>query len=401
MGATPGDDDEQRLRKTLLVSISILILPISLVWGGLYLVLGQPVGWIPLGYFAISVVALVVFSRTRDLAMLLRVELLDILLAPTVSAVPLGGFAGSSAVGLWGFLAPIGALVFNGPRSGLRWFVAWAAVFLGAGIAGEFARNGGPLALPSWFTNTMLGLNVSVASIVVFTLMALFVGQRQEALAALRIEQDKAESLLLNVLPRSIADRLRSEPQTIADHFDEATILFADVVNFTPFAQRLSAEQVVTTLDGLFSRFDDLAERYDLEKIKTIGDCYMVAAGVPKPRADHARAIARMALDMVAVMTAADEIGKLGLELRVGINSGPVVAGVIGRKRFLYDMWGDAVNIASRMESHGTPGRIQVTAATHELLKDGFVFEHRGEVQVKGKGDMDTWYLVAAASPAA
>src|SRR5262249_30541889 len=154
------------------------------------------------------------------------------------------------------------------------------------------------------------------------------------ALAALRIEQDKAENLLLNVLPRSIADRLKSEPQTIADHYDEATILFADVVDFTPFSERLQPSQVVGTLDSLFSRFDELAERYGLEKIKTIGDCYMAAAGVPTPRKDHARAIACMALDMLDVMKAHDEVGNLGLELRIGINSGPVVAGVIGRKRF-------------------------------------------------------------------
>ena len=153
-------------------------------------------------------------------------------------------------------------------------------------------------------------------------------------------------------------------------------------------------------LDHLFSHFDALAERYGLEKIKTIGDCYMVAAGLPIGRPDHAQAIAHMALDMLETMRANDPIGRLGLELRVGINSGPVVAGVIGRKRFLYDMWGDAVNIASRMESHGTPGHIQVTNATHDLLKDGFVFEHRGPVEVKGKGEMDTWYLVGAVDPA-
>lgn len=396
IGADPADDDDQRLRKALLVAISILILPISLMWGSLYLALGSPVGIVPYVYFGVSVVALIVFARTRNVMLLLRIELVNILLAPTLSAIPLGGFVGSSAVGLWGFLAPIGALVFIGAGGGIAWFAAWLVVFLGSGVIGEILRNGGPLPMPAWFTTTMLGLNVSVASVVVFTLMVVFVAQRQDALMALRIEQDKAENLLLNILPRSIAERLKSEPQTIADHYDEATILFADVVDFTPFAQRLSATQVVGTLDSLFTRFDELAERYGLEKIKTIGDAYMVAAGVPIPRTDHARAIACMALDMLAVMKAHDEVGRLGLELRVGINSGPVVAGVIGRKRFLYDMWGDAVNIASRMESHGTPGHIQVTNATHDLLEAEFIFEHRGPVEVKGKGAMDTWYLVGA-----
>src|SRR5206468_11595902 len=171
---------------------------------------------------------------------------------------------------------------------------------------------------------------------------------------------------------------LKADTRTIADQFGAASILFADVVDFTPLADRLPPTEVVGVLDHLFSHFDDLAERYEVEKIKTIGDCYMVAAGVPSPRADHARAIALMALDMREAMHSEDGVGRLGLEIRIGINSGPVVAGVIGRKRFLYDLWGEAVNMASRMESHGTSGQIQVTRATYELLKDEFELERRG-----------------------
>jgi class 3 adenylate cyclase len=158
---------------------------------------------------------------------------------------------------------------------------------------------------------------------------------------------------------------------------------------------------VVGVLDQLFGHFDTLVEKYGLEKIKTIGDAYMVAAGIPTPRPDHARALALLALDMVDAVRSRDAVGNLGFELRVGINSGPVVAGVIGRKRFLYDLWGDAVNMASRMESHGTPGRIQITEATHELLKDDFECEPRGSIAVKGKGEMDTWYLIGPRVPAA
>jgi guanylate cyclase len=240
----------------------------------------------------------------------------------------------------------------------------------------------------------MLALNVTVGGTIVFTLLAVFARQRREAVAALRVEQAKAESLLLNILPRSIAERLKVETRTIADQFSSASILFADVADFTPLAERLPPTEVVALLDRLFSHFDVLAERYELEKIKTIGDCYMVAAGVPLPRSDHARVLARMALDMQEAMSSLDEIGQLGLELRVGINSGPVVAGVIGRKRFLYDLWGDAVNTASRMESHGTSGRIQITRATKELLADEFVCEPRGPIPVKGKGEIEAWYLV-------
>jgi guanylate cyclase len=199
---------------------------------------------------------------------------------------------------------------------------------------------------------------------------------------------------LLNILPRSIADRLKADTRTIADHVNSVSILFADVVDFTPLAERLPPAEVVGVLDHLFSHFDGLAERHGLEKIKTIGDCYMVAAGVPTPRSDHAHALAQMALDMQAAMRSVDEVRELGLELRIGINSGPVVAGVIGRKRFLYDLWGDAVNTASRMESHGTSGRIQITRATKELLEDEFVCEPRGTISLKGKGETETWYLV-------
>jgi guanylate cyclase len=190
----------------------------------------------------------------------------------------------------------------------------------------------------------MLGLNIAVGGTIVFTLLAVFARQRRDA-------QARADNLLLNILPRSIADRLKAETRTIADQFSSASILFADVVDFTPLAERLPPAEVVGVLDHLFSHFDVLAERHGLEKIKTIGDCYMVAAGVPSPRPDHARALALMALDMQAAMRTVDEIGHLGLELRVGINSGPVVAGVIGRKRFLYDLWGDAVNTASSSAS--------------------------------------------------
>jgi adenylate cyclase len=393
IGADPRDDEDLRARKALLVLISVLILPIAAIWGGLYLAFGSPVGVVPLVYLAVLLAAIVMFSRTGNFARLLRVNQVDILFAPTLSMIPLGGFIAAGGVGLWGILAPLGALVFSNVRSAARWYVAYVVVFLGSGIAGEVI---GPIwdPPPDWFTSIMLALNIAVGGTMVFTLLALFAKQRSEALAALRVEQEKAENLLLNILPESIADRLKAENQPIADQFGSASILFADVVDFTPWSERLSPDEVVGCLDHLFSHFDDLAERHGLEKIKTIGDCYMVAAGVPEPRPDHARALALMALDMLEAMRAEGEAGHLGLELRIGINSGPVVAGVIGRKRFLYDLWGDAVNTASRMEHFGTPGRIQITRATYELLTDVFECEPRGTIAVKGKGEIETWYLV-------
>ena len=269
----------------------------------------------------------------------------------------------------------------------------WLALFLGSGLAAILL--GGESPLPEWFSSLMLALNISVSGVIVFTLLALFAKQRQDALTGLRSAQERAENLLLNILPGSIAERLKKSPQTIADQFPTASVLFADVVDFTPRSDGLTATEVVGLLDRLFGEFDTLAERYGLEKIKTIGDAYMVASGVPDPRPDHARVLALLALDMVAATRSDGAVGDLDLVLRIGINSGPVVAGVIGRKRFLYDLWGDAVNTASRMESQGTPDRIQITRATYELLKDEFDCEYRGTVPVKGKGDMETWYLLA------
>ena len=393
VGADPLDDEDLRARKALLVQISVLILPVSALWGALYLAFGSPVGVVPLVYFGVLLGAIVVFSRTRDFPWFLRVGQVAILLAPTLSMIPLGGFLDAGGVGFWGILAPLGALVFSDVRSAVRWYVALLVVFLGSGFAGEII---GPVwdPLPVWFTSTMLALNIAVGGTIMFILLAVFAKQRREALAALRQEQEKAEDLLLNILPRSIADQLKAETQPIADHFGSASILFADVADFTPWSERLPPAEVVGYLDHLFSHFDELAEQYGVEKIKTIGDCYMVAAGVPTPRSDHARALALMALDMVEAMREHEVFGHLGLELRAGINSGPVVAGVIGKKRFLYDLWGDAVNTASRMESHGTPGRIQITRATYDLLADEFECEPRGTIDVKGKGEIEAWYLI-------
>jgi adenylate cyclase len=390
IGADPHDDEDTRAAKSLLVLISVLILPVSLLWSVLYLSFGSPVGWVPLGYFVVLLSSIIVFSRTRGFETFLRVGQVAILLAPTVSMAPLGGFLAAGGVGLWGILAPLGALVFGEVRNAARWYVGWAVVFLGSGIVGELVGGVSPT-VPRWFTSTMLALNVTVGGTIVFTLLAVFARQRRDA-------QARADNLLLNILPRSIAERLKVETRTIADQFSSASILFADVVDFTPLSERLPPTEVVTLLDHLFSHFDELAERYGVEKIKTIGDCYMVAAGVPAPRPDHARVLALMALDMQAAMRSEDEIGHRGLELRVGINSGPVVAGVIGRKRFLYDLWGDAVNTASRMESHGSSGRIQITRATKELLADEFVCEPRGTITVKGKGEIEAWYLVGRRS---
>jgi len=297
IGADPRDDQELRQKKTLLVLLAVLIAPVSVIWGILYLALGSWVGIAPLVYCAISVASLVVFARTKSFRFLLAVQLLDILVAPTAGGQMLvGGFLPSGAVGLWGILAPMGALVFLDVRQAVRWFVAFLFVFLLTGILGEVLFADADL--PLWFTSTMLALNIVGAASIAFMLLATFAHQRNEALVALRVEQEKSEALLVNVLPGSIAARLKATDRTIADHFDATSILFADVVDFTPLSQRLPPAEMVDILDRLFSHFDTLVERHGLEKIKTVGDCYMAAAGVPDPHEDHARRAALVALDM-------------------------------------------------------------------------------------------------------
>ncbi|MEG3881123.1 adenylate/guanylate cyclase domain-containing protein [Microcoleus sp. herbarium7] len=214
-----------------------------------------------------------------------------------------------------------------------------------------------------------------------------------ETLKALQYQQEQSESLLLNILPEEIANRLKRGDSTIADTFADVTVLFADIVGFTQLSSQVSPTQLVALLNDIFSTFDNLAERHGLEKIKTIGDAYMVVGGLPIPRADHAVAIAEMALDMLDAIAEFSHTHNQNLSIRIGINTGPVVAGVIGIKKFIYDLWGDTVNTASRMESHGKPGCIHVTSTTYQLLQEKYFFESRGAIEVKGKGKMNTYLL--------
>ncbi|GMQ86671.1 MAG: hypothetical protein BMS9Abin07_2259 [Acidimicrobiia bacterium] len=208
-------------------------------------------------------------------------------------------------------------------------------------------------------------------------------------------ERAESERLLLNILPEPVAQRLKSEPGVIADRYESASVLFADIVGFTPLSETLTAEEMVEWLNEVYSAFDAFVQDHGVEKIRTIGDGYMVAAGVPFPRDDHAAAITRLALDIKAYFEALPPVHGHATNFRIGINSGPLVGGVIGTHKFQYDLWGDAVNTAARMESHGVPGRIQVTSATHHLIKDHFTCEERGPIEVKGKGEMETWFVLA------
>ena len=390
IGADPRDTADERFRKRLLVGVALVILPIALLWGCLYWAVGEhAVALTPWGYAAGSAMSLFVFARTRDLAFLRTAQLLLILVAPAAGMVMLGGLRESSAVILWSLFAPLGAVVFDRPRRAWVWFAAFVATFLLALVFSEVVRPDGA-DLPEGFVRTFDILNIVVVSCVAMLLLITFARGRDAA-------QARVEALLLNVLPADVAERLQSDPNSIADHFDEVSILFADVVDFTPLYSQLDAREVVGFLDRLFTSFDELVDRYEVEKIKTIGDCYMVAAGVPRSRPDHAQALAGLAIEMrECAKRCLSDSDWQDLRLRIEISSGPVVAGVIGRRRFLYDLWGDTVNMASRMESHGTPDEIQITRSTWELLDDHFVTEPMGLVDVKGKGEIETWRIVGS-----
>ncbi len=394
IGADPLDTADERFRKRLLVGLALVILPIGFTWGALYWAIGEEeVALTPWAYVAGSAISLVVFARTRNFAFLRTAQLLLILIAPALGAIMLGGLDASSSVVLWSLLAPLGAVAFDRPSRAWPWFAAFVATIVVALVLSEVVRPD-EADLPDAFVRTFDVLNIVVVSAVAMLLLVTFARGRDAA-------QARVEALLLNVLPADIAQRLQSDPNAIADHFDDASILFADVVDFTPLSSRLDAREVVELLDRLFTSFDELVDRHDVEKIKTIGDCYMVAAGVPRRRPDHAQALAALAFELLeCAKTCLPEGSEHDLRLRIGISSGPVVAGVIGRRRFLYDLWGDTVNMASRMESHGTPDVIQITRSTWELLRDDFIAEPLGVVDVKGKGAVETWRLVGPAQDA-
>jgi adenylate cyclase len=388
IGADPADSSDERFRKRLLVGIALLILPVAFVWGCLYLAVGEPVvALTPFGYVAGSTISIAIFARTRNFAFLRTAQFFLILVLPALGVILLGSLDEASSVIVWSFLAPLGAVAFDRPSRAWPWFAAFVVTIVLSLALAEVVRPDAA-DLPNAFVRTFDVLNIVAVSFVAMLLLVTFARGRDTA-------QARVEALLLNVLPAEIAQRLQSDPNSIADHFDDASILFADVVDFTPLASQLDARQVVGLLDRLFTSFDELVDRYGVEKIKTIGDCYMVAAGVPTPRPDHAQALAGLAFEMLeCAKNCLPDPAEQDLRLRIGISSGPVVAGVIGRRRFLYDLWGDTVNMASRMESHGAPDEVQITRSTWELVRDEFVTEPLGLVEVKGKGEVETWRLV-------
>jgi guanylate cyclase len=393
VGALPSDASDERLRKSALVLSSLLITGLSFIWVATYATLGLWVAaLIPVVYQVASLVSLALFAKTKRYGAYRASQVAMFLVLPFLLQWSLGGFIEAGAVAVWAFVAPLAALVFYGPRQAIAWFGAFLALIaFSAAIDGALPEPAQDI--PSSVVVAFFALNIFGTSVTTFTLFEHFVRARDRAHRRLAEEQERSETLLLSIFPRPIAERLKVSPEIIAERSEDVSVLFADITGFTPLAERLSAEKVVVLLNEIFSAFDELVAGHGLEKIKTIGDGYLVAAGIPTPRADHAEATARLALAMRQTLVELPVVS--GLSLRVGIDSGPVVAGVIGRTKFGYDLWGDTVNTASRMESYALPGTIQVTERTYRRLKDRFVLEPRTGLVVKGKGQMTTYVLLA------
>lgn len=395
IGVDPKDSDEMRVQKSSLVLGASMFIVAGALWGILYFLFGQTIaGAIPFSYAVISFFSIVLFHLTRRYRIFLFSQLLLILFLPFLLMVALGGFVNSSGVILWSLICPLVALIFEKPGRALRWLAAYLILIGLSGFLEFHPLVNAPLS-PGLRTIFFV-MNIGAVSAIAVVLLAYFVSQKNQLFLLLQNEQVKSENLLLNILPKEIAAILKNESRTIANHYTEASVLFADMVGFTPLSAKLPPVEMVELLNEAFSFFDSLLDKYNVEKIRTIGDSYMVASGLPRQRADHAQALVHMALEMRDYVATHEFCNGHRVSFRIGINSGSMIAGVIGRRKFVYDVWGDAVNVASRMESHGLGGAVQITQATYELIKDDFVCEPRGTVNVKGKGDMEVWLVLSA-----
>ncbi|MBW8731197.1 MAG: adenylate/guanylate cyclase domain-containing protein [Terrabacter sp.] len=397
LGARPEQTQDARLRHGMLIFASVLIALISFIWVGTYLAFGHPLSAaIPAAYQAITVVGLLVLSRTGRFAVFRTTQLVAFLVLPCLLQASLGGFIASSGMVLWSIFVPLAALALLGVRRSVGWLAAFFVALVTLALL-DPRLSAAPAVLPTGFVVTFFVLNVMGVTVSAYAMLGYFVEQRERARIALEAEQARSERLLLNVLPGPIAERLKRGSGTIAEHYEAVTVLFADLVGFTERTQVMPADDLVALLDRIFSAFDREVDAQAVEKIKTIGDAYMVAGGLPERRPDHVQAVARVALAMrEEIASIAREPGCEWLAVRIGVDTGPAVAGVIGRRKFIYDLWGDTVNTASRMESHGLPGQIHVTERVAAALGPEFTLRPRGTILVKSKGPMSTYLLDAA-----
>jgi len=382
------DSAELRAEKFAIFLVAVSCCVAGCVWSGMYFAVFGPgvVAALPLVFVAIVGTSLAVSHRLKNHLIAAYAQIACILYVPALAQWTIGGIFQSGFVLVWALCGPLIALMYFSVRESAVWMLLYIVNIAATVLFDDvFSASGHPV---SDGTRVLFfWMNLTFASLVVFAFASSFVR------ATIR-ERENANRLLLNILPEKAARILKSREGIIAEKHERVSILFADIVEFTRYASEKQPEEIVSTLNTIFTQFDRLAEAHGLEKIKTIGDAYMVVGGLSDEQTDHAGQVADMALDMRRFITAFQNHGDTSFSLRIGIHTGPVVAGVIGRSKFAYDLWGDTVNVASRMESTGLDGTIQVSQATRDALEDRFVFKKRGTVEVKGRGLMDAYLLI-------
>jgi adenylate cyclase len=397
---------EQKLHRDLLIFACAFMNLAVVLWLAIYWVMGIHFSAnVPLVYQFVSVASLVHYYKFKNFELFRFVQLSLFLFVPFIMQWTIGSAVTASGVMLWALLAPIGALVVKGWRDSIPWFIAYMVMTVLSGGFDYYLGNGDDRGVAMKTIGFFFALNFAAMSTIVYFLVRHFVvamdqikGQLDQQHQLLAEEQKKSERVLLNVLPSSIAHRLKNHEGLIADGHADVTVMFADLVNFTHLTESLAPEQMVGLLNTIFSGFDELCEKYNLEKIKTIGDAYMAVGGLNRNNSDYTNDIADLALEMRDFVVTHQDLTPFKLDIHTGIATGPVVAGVIGSKRFIYDLWGDTVNIASRLTDEAFAGVIQVDKTTYNRIRFDYVFEPPATISVKGKGEMVMYRLVSRLS---
>lgn len=394
-GITPGDDDRERLNKTLLVFATGLISVTSALWLIIYGALGSSLSsTLPFIYQLLLTINLVNYIRTGNFARFRSTQLALFLFAPFVMQWAIGDFINSSGVILWGLLGPFGAMVCLGTRESVGWFLAWVGLTLLSGLGDVLPLLPSSLDIPMRTSIGFFALNFVAVASIIFILLRYSILEKEkvsvrlaDAHLELIREQHRSERLLLNILPAPVAARLKeNEDEIIADGFDYVSVMFADIVSYTQVAANMPPHDVFALLNRVFSAFDKLVEKRGLEKIKTIGDAYMVAGGLNLGTTRHVHAMADLAIDMREILRDNPEVNPAGLELHIGIATGPVIAGVLGKNKFVYDLWGDTVNISSRITEEAAKNQILCDEETRRILRDDFQFGPVFGRALRGRG---------------
>jgi adenylate cyclase len=415
---TDQDSERERLNKTLAVFACGLMSFGVMLWLVIYWAMGIRFSvTVPLCYLVVSAGSLALYLWTRNFALFRFIQVSLFLFVPFIMQWSIGSYVSSSGVMLWALLAPVSVMIFQGPRESMPWFFAYIVMTATSGFFDYYLGEGAQQGVTMQSIAVFFSLNFAAMSTIVYLLISYFIRQRDKLQVhvdtqhrLLQAEQDKSERLLLNILPGPIARRLKEQHVTIADGFADVTVMFADIINFTQLSEEMPPKFMVTMLNEVFSHFDRLAEKHGLEKIKTIGDAYMVAGGLELhhrhdaetlPQRDYTAAICELALDMRDYMATQAGVKRSRLQIHVGIGTGPVVAGVIGMKKFIYDLWGDTVNIASRVTAEATAGMILLEAVTYRRVRHSFEFEGPNTISVKGKGEVIVYRLLGRKARAA